>query len=634
MTRRYCGVASLLLAVSSLYGQTPLGPQQFSQDLQAVVTQLPKFHVNLFFQTSQADFQAAAQQLQADLPGLTQYQFYTRLSMLVAMARDGHTLLELSPSAGFSQLPITLQNFSDGYFVTAAPVDQLSLNRAKLVAVGTTPIDQVLSALEPVISHENEYYFRALAAQSLTNLGIMRGLGFLPNSGSANYTFQLDSGNQVTVDLSASQPAPAPALDSPVGFVPPLLSSTADYWSVYWPQTRTVYVRLASFHSQDGGQQEAAATLALLDSNPVDNLVFDLRDDEGGDLTVAFPLLQGLTTRRVAFQGNPAFEVFALINGGNYSSATLLAMILKGGVPDFLAPLAPGIGTIPTTLVGEPTGGPPLTHGNPQTFALPASGMLVQYSTVYSPPFPNIPSGDAVYPDISAPVRSTDYFARHDPMVAAVLARAGTPPAAPAGDVIVVNAASFRPETGVAPGSFAAAFGTFPAGSINVLVNGEAAQVIASTSAQVVFLVPADAATGSAQVQIQQNGSTVSTGAFAVTLAGPGLFVMAPVSAQPGAILNQDGSLNSSSAPAAKGSILVIYATGYGLLNGAGQAAASVWVANIPAQVLYSGPVAGIPGLWQINAQLPLDGTVARQVPVFVSASGLVSNGVTAWVQP
>ena len=109
---------------------------------------------------------------------------------------------------------------------------------------------------------------------------------------------------------------------------------------------------------------------------------------------------------------------------------------------------------------------------------------------------------------------------------------------------------------------------------------------------------------------------------------------MAPASAQPGAILNQDLSPNGSSAPAAKGSILVIYGTGFGPLNSAGQAAVSVWVANVPAQVLYSGPVAGVPGLWQINARLPNDGAVAGQVPVFVSASGLVSNGVTAWVQP
>jgi uncharacterized protein (TIGR03437 family) len=106
------------------------------------------------------------------------------------------------------------------------------------------------------------------------------------------------------------------------------------------------------------------------------------------------------------------------------------------------------------------------------------------------------------------------------------------------------------------------------------------------------------------------------------------------VSAQPGAVLNQDGGLNISTAPAARGSILQIFGTGYGPLDASGQAAATVWIANLPALVLYSGPTPGIPGLWQINAQVPYDFEVGGQAPLFVGAMGMVSNGVTVWVQP
>lgn len=79
--------------------------------------------------------------------------------------------------------------------------------------------------------------------------------------------------------------------------------------------------------------------------------------------------------------------------------------------------------------------------------------------------------------------------------------------------------------------------------------------------------------------------------------------------------------------------MLQIFGTGYGPLDATGQAAVNVWIADLPAAVLYSGPAPGIPGLWQINAQVPGDPTVAGQVPVFVSALGLVSNGTTVWVQ-
>jgi uncharacterized protein (TIGR03437 family) len=196
-----------------------------------------------------------------------------------------------------------------------------------------------------------------------------------------------------------------------------------------------------------------------------------------------------------------------------------------------------------------------------------------------------------------------------------------------------VNSASFRTGTGVAPGSFASAFGTFPAGDLSAFVNGEAAKVVAATTAQLVFTVPPDAVTGPANFEVQQNGQPVSSGMFQVTAAGPGLFVAAPVSAQPGAILNQDGGVNSSMAPAASGSVLQIFGTGYGPLDASGKAAAAVWIANVPASVVYSGPAPSFPGLWQINAQVPSDSAVTGQVPVFVSALGLVSNGVTAWVR-
>jgi uncharacterized protein (TIGR03437 family) len=85
---------------------------------------------------------------------------------------------------------------------------------------------------------------------------------------------------------------------------------------------------------------------------------------------------------------------------------------------------------------------------------------------------------------------------------------------------------------------------------------------------------------------------------------------------------------------AARGSVLQIFGTGYDPLDGFGQAVAGVWIADIPAAVLYGGPAPSIPALWQINVQVPNESVVAGEVPAFVGALGMVSNGVTIWVQP
>src|SRR5262249_62344367 len=116
--------------------------------------------------------------------------------------------------------------------------------------------------------------------------------------------------------------------------------------------------------------------------------------------------------------------------------------------------------------------------------------------------------------------------------------RATAPSAPPVGSAIVVNSASFRAGTGIAPASFASAFGTFPAGGLSVLVNGEAAKLVAATASQLVFVIPADAAIGPAKLEVQKNGQSVSSGNFQITAAGAGGVCVAPAVRQHGAAVS------------------------------------------------------------------------------------------------
>jgi uncharacterized protein (TIGR03437 family) len=111
-----------------------------------------------------------------------------------------------------------------------------------------------------------------------------------------------------------------------------------------------------------------------------------------------------------------------------------------------------------------------------------------------------------------------------------------------------------------------------------------------------------------------------------ITAAGPGIFVLQPADPQqPGAVENQDYVVNDVSHPAAVGSVIQIFATGYG-----GNALpVQVFFGDIPGDVLFSGPVG--PGLWQINVQVP--GGLMGLTPVFLIAGGLASNAVTISVQ-
>ena len=635
-------VALLVSLAGSSYGS--LTQEQLRADLQYVVKWLPSVHPNLFFSTPSTDFFAAAAQLDADIPGLSTEQFYTRLGALVAMINDSHTRLVLENSTaaalGFVRLPIEFQSLDDGLFVVSAPAAQAFLNGARLIRVGGLAAEDVVTRLQPEVAHTNVSGLRFGVASILSNGGVLRGIGAAPAEGPVSFGFQLGAGAPVTVQIAADNSGLTPALRASDGYLPPLADHAGDnYWSEYWALARTVYVRYAQCVEMPARSSSAFAadTLALIDRNPVDTIIVDLRADGGGSENVTLPLVTGILRRIGALRANPKFQIYTLIDGGTESAAMNTAVDLKYPVvPPTMTILGPaGSRGADTILAGEPTGGHPAYYGGGGQLILPQSHLSLRYSTGYTPPFAGIPVRDAIYPDLPVAPRSTDYFARHDPVVAAALAQALPPPAAPAGPAVVVNSASLRPETGIAAGSLASAFGSFSSGNVTLTVNGESAQLLAATAGQLNFVIPAGTLEGLATLEVRAGVDVISQGQFQVTPAGPGLFVTDEAArSQPGAILNQDYTLNTVATPAPRGAVAQIFATGSESADATAPLPVSVWIANRPAEVLYSGIAPGFPGLWQINVRIPDDPAIQQQVPVFIAADRYVSNGVTIFVGP
>lgn len=71
--------------------------------------------------------------------------------------------------------------------------------------------------------------------------------------------------------------------------------------------------------------------------------------------------------------------------------------------------------------------------------------------------------------------------------------------------------------------------------------------------------------------------------------------------------MNQDGSVNSVANPAAKGSVVVFYATGGGELAGDRLALpVNVFIDGIDSEVLYAGVAPGlVSGALQVNVRVP-----------------------------
>jgi uncharacterized protein (TIGR03437 family) len=183
---------------------------------------------------------------------------------------------------------------------------------------------------------------------------------------------------------------------------------------------------------------------------------------------------------------------------------------------------------------------------------------------------------------------------------------------------------------------------------VQVLVNGTPSPLFYAGPNQINFVVPGNAPqNGTADVQVLDaaTGRVLGDTTVAMFPVSPGVFTQAASGSGPGIIANQDGTLNSSTNPAATGSIVTIYLTGQGYISGmpadgaAPTAALStpytptVYVGganNVPPQnVKYSGLAPQQVGVWQINVQIPNDAVSLENSPtqVLIQVDSLPSGG-------
>jgi uncharacterized protein (TIGR03437 family) len=180
---------------------------------------------------------------------------------------------------------------------------------------------------------------------------------------------------------------------------------------------------------------------------------------------------------------------------------------------------------------------------------------------------------------------------------------------------------------------------------VQVLVGGTAAPLIHVSANQIDAVAPYEIAGGtSANVQVVYNGMISNVPNATVVATAPGIYSLGN---NQGAILNQDLSVNGPNNPAAKGSVISIFATGEGQLKPPGVdgqlesgpnlptpvAGVSVTIGGIGAVVSYAGTAPqSFDGFLQVNATIPA-GVASGAVPVVLTVGNNASAPQNVVVQ-
>lgn len=180
-----------------------------------------------------------------------------------------------------------------------------------------------------------------------------------------------------------------------------------------------------------------------------------------------------------------------------------------------------------------------------------------------------------------------------------------------------------------------------------VLLDGVPAPLLYADAYQLNFQAPYELQPG-AMVTVQVVGSAVPSNRIRVPVAEASPELFQDFATRHVVAINQDGSRNSNGAPAAPGSIVLLFGAGAGDVMGPRETGApagpvhpqallpsQVAIGGEPAEVLFAGEVPGFVGLTQLNVRLPIRAIQAPRAEKVIWTVGTRSSRspVTLWVR-
>lgn len=341
-----------------------LRKEAWREDLRFLADELPKRHKNAFHLTTRAGFERAVAELDARIPALSDSEIVVQLSRVVAMVGDGHT--SLGWRWLYPRVPLELFWFGNELRVTRAAPTHRRVLGTKLVKIGGADIADVYARSLPFIpGGETEGFVRSTHADLVARPVFLHALGLARDTKAARYTFEDDRGRRFTLDLNAEANADGAAWLDAAAHTPLYREQpAAPLWFKHLPDSRTVYVNFKGYPRRREFAAFSKQLFDFLEQSAVERVVFDLRQNGGGDFTRGRDFIIKQVKERPTL--NRRGRLYVVIGRWTYSAGMANAADFRNDTNAFL--------------VGEPTGARPNGYQEGRNFALPNSRLPVYYS--------------------------------------------------------------------------------------------------------------------------------------------------------------------------------------------------------------------------------------------------------------
>ncbi len=419
-------IFSILLTSVSV-GQS-ISSKEWVNDVNYLQNIIHKEYLFLFKKISKEQFDNQIASFKDKIPSLKEHEIKVGIAELIALFGYGHTVSWLTSwryndDVGFHQLPLNFYAFKDGIYIQGTHEDYKDILGAKVLKVGNLSVEDALETIRPVVSAENDQFFKA---HGINYLGVPEVLHAkkVSNSLKSVWLEVEKNGKRIKREI-----IPIPSLRFPGKYnlvqngndwlearkndERPLWIKNLDkyYYYEYLPDSKTVYVRQSRVQddpNQKNIENFYSEVFSFIEKNDVERMILDLRQNSGGNNYKNKPVILGLIKSKINQKG----KLYVVLGRRTFSACQNLVNEIENYTN--------------AIFVGEPTAENVNFFGDVNILTLPNSKFKVRLSHAWWQDKDPRDKRQWTKPSIPVELSFKDYYNNYDPTINTIITASKT----------------------------------------------------------------------------------------------------------------------------------------------------------------------------------------------------------------
>ena len=400
MKKRSFLLAIVLLLSFCLGGCGQPQPNPKLDDLNTLCETLETGHYDLYANISEEEFQAEREKIARQTLNMTDAGFYWSVRHLLSLVGDAHTTVY--PRDYFmSVLPWNIKKFDEGWFILVLDKAHEQYLGTRVTAINDLPIDEVVERARQVISYETDSWFWNLVPQTLAWRGALEYLEIVKEGEPVTVTVEMQDGAEQSFELTATDDwdERSQMISFQRETVPETGYQNNYYWSAELDED-TYFIQYNVCAGGDPSMPEFAQQVLADLENGYQNIIFDLRYNNGGNDQIILPLKNAVVNARNK-QGEKC-HLYVLTGCNTFSAGVDAAAGFQTSNAEN------------TTFVGQPSGGSLQTGGNLLEISMDSVPFAVTCALDY---FVILGQKGSLVPDYIVPQTFEQYAKGEDPEI-------------------------------------------------------------------------------------------------------------------------------------------------------------------------------------------------------------------------